>query len=82
MQIIINQCETMINALDTIGIDTEFFKTEFCDQMANNPDERSFSELVDVLEGEVRKHNLIDTNELEIWKWLRYEEHDLAEQNR
>lgn len=80
--IIMKQCETMIDTLDQNGINTEFYKAEFCDLIAIDPDERDFSDLVDILEDQIREKGLIDVNTLEAWKWERYEEHDRCEEMR
>lgn len=82
MQLIMNQCETMIDTLDRNGIETEAYKSEFCDLIAIDPDERDFSELVDILEDKIREKSLIDANTLEAWKWERYEEHSHNEELR
>lgn len=80
--IIMKQCETMIDTLNQNGVNTEFYKAEFCDLIAIDPDERDFSELVDILEDQIRGRDLIDEDTLEEWKWARYEEHDRCEESR
>jgi hypothetical protein len=80
--IIMKQCEIMIDTLNQNGINTECYKAEFCNLIAIETDERDFSELVDILEDQIRGKALIDTNTLEQWKWDRYEEHDQCEEIR
>jgi hypothetical protein len=70
------QCETMIDTLNQNGVNTEFYKSEFCDLIAIDPDERDFRYLVGMLEDQIRGRGLIDANTLEAWKWERYEELD------
>lgn len=77
---IIEQCETMINALSSAGIDIEIYADEFCKQIALDPSERFFGDLVDALEDRIREAGLIDIDTLEQMKWARYEEWETKEE--
>lgn len=74
------QCETMIDALQNAGINVDVYAEEFCNQVALPPSERFFGELVDILEDMIREENLIAVDTLEQMKWVRYEEFDMQEE--
>lgn len=79
---IMQQCETMIDALQNAGINVDVYAEEFCNQIALPPSERFFGELVDVLEDKIREENLIAIDTLEQMKWRRYEEWSDSEEIR
>lgn len=80
--VIMKQCETMIDALENAGISIEVYATEFCNQVALPPLDRCFSELVEALEDKIREENLIAIDALEQMKWRRYEEWGDSEEIR
>ena len=77
---IMQQCETMIDALQNAGINIDVYAEEFCNQIALPPSERFFGELVDILEDKIREENLIAVDTLEQMKWQRYEEWGQSEE--
>ncbi len=80
--VIMKQCETMIDALENADISIEVYATEFCNQVALPPLDRCFSELVEALEDKIREENLIAIDTLEQMKWRRYEEWGDSEEIR
>ena len=74
------QCETMIDALQNAGINVEVYAEEFCNQIALPPSERFFGELVDILEDKIREENLIAVDTLEQMKWERYEQWEQSDE--
>ena len=77
---IMQQCETMIDALQAAGINTDVYAEKFRNQIALPPSERFFGELVDLLEDKIREENLIAIATLEEMKWERYEEFYIQEE--